>query len=183
MYSNSQILCTKEEPMVPLSSPPAAQDRPSDQHLLQRRKAALVDGQCGGGPGCRRVPPRHVWHRGLVAHLGTDKKRKRERKAPPPSSSCTEVFIQFVLLGELTISLDAVLSVWQEGSLGASTALTWPTPAEPCCSTSTHWTGTRSSASRTSQSADAGLKSPYLFSFEYMHLTSLRINAIQPFIW
>lgn len=59
--------------------PPAAQDGPPDQHLLQRRQAPLADGQRGRGPGRRCVPPGHVWHRGLVAHLGTAKKKKSKK--------------------------------------------------------------------------------------------------------
>lgn len=39
--------------------------------------------------------------------------------------------------------------VWQGASQAGSTAQTWPTPAEPCCSTFTLWTGTPSFASRT----------------------------------
>lgn len=93
--------------MLPLSSP-AAQDWPPNQHLLQRREVALVDGQCGRGPGRRRVPSRHVWHRGLVAHLGTEKKQKEQKL---PASSRAEVFIQFVLFGELSLLPVFVLSV------------------------------------------------------------------------
>lgn len=93
--------------MVPLSLLPAAQDWPPDQHLLQRRKAALVDGQCGGGSRRRRVPPRHVWHRGLVAHLGTEKEKENL------SASSHTDFVHFYTLFCLANSLspDAVLSV------------------------------------------------------------------------
>lgn len=33
----------------------------------------MADGQRRRGPGSRRVSPRHVWHRGLLAHLGKER--------------------------------------------------------------------------------------------------------------
>lgn len=40
-------------------------------------------------------------------------------------------------------------SVWRGESQAESTALMWPTPAEPCCLTFTLWTGTQNSAGTT----------------------------------
>lgn len=52
------------------SSLSPAQDRPSHQHLLQCSEAALAAGQRGRGTAGGAERARHVWHGGLLDHLG-----------------------------------------------------------------------------------------------------------------
>lgn len=66
------------------SSPFVAQDRPSHQHLLQRRQAPLAAGQRGRRGQGGAEEERHVRHGGLVDHLGESATR-----GPPRTLVCS----------------------------------------------------------------------------------------------
>lgn len=56
---------------------PPAQDGPSHQHLLQRSEASLAAGQRGRGAAGGAERARHVWHGGLLDHLGEGEQSPR----------------------------------------------------------------------------------------------------------